>query len=290
MEPLIIHHVIRHRLSRIETNNFQDKRGCSINGIRSILFEEGIVEDLDGIEIIIRDYFTIKDYRGFPIELGIDNFKDFPLSDEILRMKNVGFYFDQTSKPIHKLVSPEPHFVGEERNLIENHFNYLGSSYEVDDVEEWDCFKMDCEGHLVSLHSNFQTNFQLSNESIEHLSNFSHLRNLDIYSSTTIKESLINLSILSNLKNLSINCVREYEDPELLKDLGLFSNLLSLNLSSNNGFENYKFDIFSFLYYIFCILLGFIILPPSFSNLSNLSPLGLSDFTFQGFERILFSF
>ena len=65
MDPLIIHHVIRHPLSRIETNNFQDKSGCSINGIRSFLFEEGIVEDLDDMETLIKN-LTIQDYRGYP--------------------------------------------------------------------------------------------------------------------------------------------------------------------------------------------------------------------------------
>jgi len=136
MDPLIIHHVIRHRLSRIETNNFQDKSGCSINGIRSFLFEEGIVQDLDDMENLLNNYFTLQDYRGFPIELGIDNFENFPLSDEILRMKNVKFNFLLHHKPIHKLVSPEPHFVEEEKNLIENHFSYLGSMYYGEDIED----------------------------------------------------------------------------------------------------------------------------------------------------------
>jgi len=238
MDPLIIHHVIRHRLSRIQTNNFQDKSGCSINGIRSFLFDEGIVEDLYDMEMIRCDYYTIQSYKGYPIQLVIDNFKDFPLSDKILRMKNVQFVFRNQSKPIHKLVSPEPHFVEEERNLIENHFKYLGSSSRSEDIEEWDCFQMDCEGHLVSLESHYESNCQLSNESIEHLSNFPYLRNLKIISFTSIyqSQSVTNLSLLSNLKNLSINCQREFNDTELLKDLGLFSNLFYLDLRSNYGF------------------------------------------------------
>ena len=239
MDPLIVHHVIRHRLSRIETNNFQDKSGCSINGIRSFLFEEGIVRDLDNLEALISNFFTIQDYRGFPIQFGVGNFKNFPLSDEILRMKNVRFYFYDQSKPIHKLVSPEPHFVEEEKNLIENHFKYLGSSHKSDDIEEWECFEMDCEGHLVSLIS-FQANFQLSNESIEHLSNFPYLRNLNV--SVIYEENVTNLSLLSHLVNLSIILGTEFVDtelfqvPEFLKDLGLLSNLLSLDLISCYGF------------------------------------------------------
>jgi len=93
MDPLNIHHVIRHRLSRVETNNFQDKSGCSINGIRSFLFEQGIVEDLDGMERIMRNYDTFQDYRGYPLHLDIREFNNFPLSEEILRMKNVRFIF-----------------------------------------------------------------------------------------------------------------------------------------------------------------------------------------------------
>jgi len=247
MDPLDIHHVIRHPLSRIETNNFQDKSGCSINGIRSFLLEEGIVRNLDDMENLINNYDTIRDYRGYPLRLGINNYDNFPLSDEILRMKNVRFIFHKQSKPIHKLVYPEPHFVEEERNLIENHFKHLGKIYESDDIEEWRCFKMDCEGHLVTMKC-YQSNFQLSNESIEHLSNFPHLRKLYISSSTNIQASVANLSLLSSLANLSINFGQEFQDPELLQDLGLFSNLLYLDMCCHHGFENYQFDSFPFLY------------------------------------------
>jgi len=228
MDPLNIHHVIRHRLSRIETNNFQDKSGCSINGFRSFLFDEGIVQSLDDLEGLI-SYSTIQDFRGYPIQFRIRNFNNFPLSDEILKMKNVRFYFyGEESKPIHKLVSPEPHFVEEERNLIENHFKYLVSSCEVDDIEEWSFFRMDCEGHLVSLEPCY---FQGSNETIEHLSNFPHLRNL-VYglSSFNISGSVTNFSLLTHLKRLTVKLGREFDDPELLKDLGLFTNLHSLSL------------------------------------------------------------
>jgi len=233
MDPLIIHHVIRHPLSRIQTNNFQDKSGCSINGFRSFLFEEGMVRNLDDMEYLISTPSTVQDYRGYPIRLNIKDFNGFPLSDEILRMKNVRFYFRNESKPIHKLVSPEPHFVEEERNLIENHFSYLGSSYESDDIEKWECFQMDNEGHLVSMFP-YQTNFYLSNESIEHLSNFPYLRNLNV--SVIYEENVTNLSLLSNLVNLSIILGQDFQDPEFLKDLGLFSNLISLELFGFYGF------------------------------------------------------
>ena len=231
MDPLTIHHVIRHRLSRIETNNFQDKSGCSINGIRSFLFDEGIVEDLGDMDLLNNIYYTLQDYRGYPIYLGFEDFDNFPLSDEILRMKNVRFNFRYESKPTHKLVSPEPHFIEEERNLIENHFKYLGSSYKSDDIEEWKCFEMDNEGHLVSIKS---FDFQLSNESIEHLSNFPYLRNLNV--SVIYEGNVTNLSLLSNLVNLSIILGQDFQDPEFLKDLGLFSNLIHLFLCSRYGF------------------------------------------------------
>jgi len=230
MDPLIIHHVIRHRLSRIETSDFQDKSGCSINGFRSFLFEEGIVENLDDIETIIK-YYTTQDYRGYPIQSQNDDFEKFPLSDEILRIKNVRFDFPCQSKPIHKLVSPEPHFVEEERNLIENHFSYLREVYKSDDIEEWKCFEMDSEGHLVSLRSN---TFQLSNETIEHLSNFPHLRTLH-FNSLNLYEKITNFGLLSNLVNLSIFFIQGIQDPELLQDLGLFSNLLELQLANRRG-------------------------------------------------------
>ena len=171
-------------------------------------------------------------------------------------------------------------------SLIENHFKYLGSSYKSDDIEDWKCFEMDCEGHLVSLislqTSIFHSTFQLSNESIEHLSNFPHLRNLEIFSSTILNQSLTNISLLSNLRKLSITFERAFKDPKFFKDLGLLSNLLSLDLYGNNGFENYNLTNSPPLLYI---LLDFIILPPSFSNLSNLVSLSLSNFTFPGFKK-----
>jgi len=232
MDPLDIHHGIRHQLSRIKTSNFQDKRGCSINGIRSFLFEQGIVENLYDVETLFNGYNIIQDYRGYPTHLGIYEFDNFPLSDEILRMKNVQFDFRNQSKPNHKLVSPEPHFIEEERNLIENHLSYLGPSYKTDDIEEWDCFEMDCEGHLVSLKSQ---NFQLSEESIEHLSNFPQLKNLEIrFPVTKLDNRVTNLSLLLDLKCLSVSFGRDIQaDPELFQDLGLFSTLMALDL--NNG-------------------------------------------------------
>jgi len=233
MDPLTIHHVIRHRLSRIETNNFQDKSGCSINGIRSFLFEQGIVQNLDDIERLMNDAM-IQDYRGYPIHLEIYFFNNYPLSDEILRMKNVRFIFQNQSKPIHKLVSPEPYFVEEERNLIKNHFSYLGSSYRTDDIEDWRCFEMDNEGHLVSITSD---NFQFSNESIEHLSNFPHLKRLSIdIMEDVFNENVTNFSLLSNLRKLEVFFQNQFKDPEF-QDLGLFTNLLSLDLSSGHSFK-----------------------------------------------------
>ena len=235
MDPLNIHHVIRHRLSRIETNNFQDKSGCSINGFRSFLFDEGIVRDLGDMESLACNHDLIHDYRGYPLRLRINNFKNFPLSDEILRMKNINFYFTDQLKPNHKLISPEPHFVEEERNLIENHFSYLGSSYETDNIEDWRCFEMDCEGHLVSI---FSSNFQLSNESIENLSNFPHLTKLSICFDKNTNAA--NFIFLSNLKSLSLIIEAGYPNPELLQDLGLFSNLLFLHITSIKSYSFVK--------------------------------------------------
>ena len=102
--------------------------------------------------------------------------------------------------------------------------------YKSEDIEDWNCFQMDCEGHLVSLKSQ---NFQLSNESIEHLSNFPHLRNLHIVFKHDNEEPVTNFSILSNLRRLSVTIGKEIQDPELFQDLGLFSNLLYLHCYSN---------------------------------------------------------
>jgi len=80
MDPLIIHHVIRHPLSRMKTSNFQDKSGCSINGFRSFLFEQGIVQNLDDMDTIINSYNTMQDYRGYILYFGINYFHKFHLS------------------------------------------------------------------------------------------------------------------------------------------------------------------------------------------------------------------
>jgi len=197
------------------------------------LFEQGIIQNLDDMEKFIHHYSTIQDYRGYQISLLLSNFDNFPLSDEILRMKNVNLYFRNQPKPIHKLVSPEPHFVEEERNLIENNFSYLKAVSESDDIEEWSCFEMDNEGHLVSSNS---WKFQLTNESIEHLSNFPHLRELGfLLSSSNISGFVTNFYLLSDLKWLTMSFGDETEDPELLKDLGLFSNLRSMRVHNFYG-------------------------------------------------------
>ena len=176
---------------------------------------------------MVNNYETIRDYRGYPFRFNFDKLDNFPLSDEILRIKNVSIIFQRQKLPLHKLVSPKPHFVKEERNLIENLFKYLGKIYESDDIEEWECFQMNCEGHLVSFD---RTNFQLSNESIEHLSNFPHLRNLSIYKYCENNQHMTNFSLLSNLRMLSITFGKNFDDSESFKDLGLFSNLISLKL------------------------------------------------------------
>jgi len=62
---LFLHHLITHRLSRIETCDYQDKEGCSLNGSNEFLKEIGI------LRCYSLDYF-IFDSRGviFDIEYG----------------------------------------------------------------------------------------------------------------------------------------------------------------------------------------------------------------------------
>ena len=119
----------------------------------------------------------------------------------------------------------------------------MGSECKSDDVDDWDCFQMNCEGHLISIISSWESVFQLSNESIEHLSNFPHLRNIDFYIENKIaeEEDVTNLSLLSDLRRFYISN-RKFVDPDFLKDLGLFSNLLSLEIKNYyDGFLRYFF-------------------------------------------------
>jgi len=108
----------------------------------------------------------------------------------------------------------------------------LGSCYEADDIEEWKCFEMDCGGHLVSLIP--EAGIQLSNETIEHLSNFPHLRNFILSVEFENDDDVINFSLLSNMRNLSMSFERRFEDPELFQDLGLFSNLIVLDFFNDD--------------------------------------------------------
>jgi len=41
---LLLHHLIAHKLSRIETCDYQDKEGCSLNGSNEFLKETGFVQ------------------------------------------------------------------------------------------------------------------------------------------------------------------------------------------------------------------------------------------------------
>jgi len=106
----------------------------------------------------------------------------------------------------------------------------MGSTYKNEDIEDWKCFEMDYEGHLLSM-IHYQSNFQLSNESIEHLSNFPHLINLHIFFSTNIQDSVTNFSLLSKLSKLSMRFEEEFQNPELFKDLGLFISFLYICLA-----------------------------------------------------------
>ena len=93
MDPLNIHHVIRHRLSRIETNHFQDKSGCSINGFRSFLFEDRIFEAESDIYSFISDQILKVDSRGCPIHIMIMNDRSFDFSHDILQMRSCQFSY-----------------------------------------------------------------------------------------------------------------------------------------------------------------------------------------------------
>ena len=69
-----LHHLITHRLSRIETCDYQDKRGCSLNGSNEFLKETGYLH-YNGIHSIIFDS------RGVVVSL--ENGNNFDQSQEL---------------------------------------------------------------------------------------------------------------------------------------------------------------------------------------------------------------
>ena len=114
----------------------------------------------------------------------------------------------------------------------------MGYSYESENIEDWESCGMDNEGHLVSIKSR---KFQLSNETIEHLSNFPRLLHLSMDIRYEEEKCVTNFSLLANLRKLTLIIRKEFEyqelfkDPELLKDLGLFSNLIALSIEDITG-------------------------------------------------------
>ena len=127
----------------------------------------------------------------------------------------------------------------------------------------------------------FQVVYQTFNYKINQL-NLPHLRNIQISFIHDNEEELItSFSLLSNLRSLSIWYRQEIQDPEFFKDLGMFSNLVSLYLCSNYGLK-----VTNFLFLIYLIIcIDSRVIPASFSNLSHLANLWLASITFQGYEK-----
>ena len=71
--------------------------------------------------------------------------------------------------------------------------------------------------------------------------NFPHLRELHLYydfeSYDEVAEDgfnvVTNFSLLSNLRRLSLGFEEEFKNAEILEDLGLFSNLIYLHLTTD---------------------------------------------------------
>jgi len=92
--------------------------------------------------------------------------------------------------------------------------------------------------------------------------------------------NVTNLSLLSNLRSLSLGLEGNFQDQEMFKDLGLFTNLLALKIHSYvGGFgEIYEYHLSSFMQ------IEPAMIPPSFSNLSNLVHLNILRVIFQSFK------
>jgi len=62
-----LHHLITHRLSRIETCDYQDKEGCSLNGSNEFLKETGIVQFYGIHSIIFNSRGVIVNFKDVKI-------------------------------------------------------------------------------------------------------------------------------------------------------------------------------------------------------------------------------
>ena len=218
-----LHHILGEGLYKLEINEYQDKKGCSLCGFKDYSFSE---EGGCGISLhdSINEYFDItdvvKDYRGCPVyfkaEFGIR--RVFP--DVMLGMKNVcidmGFerypnICEEEKGPVKRHVKKEIKGLGlgndwRERNHKWGRFGELG-------------------GHVFSVDAKHM--YQLKKSFIPFLSNFPHLRMLSIELSTDIltKSKPKQFSELSNLVYLDVDGLWIPEAKGVRDSLSLFTKL-----------------------------------------------------------------
>jgi len=234
---LSLHHLITHRLSRIETCNYQDKAGCSLNGSNEFLKETGFVQ-YNGIHPIIFDS------RGVVV-----SFEDGNICHHSQELDEIILNFKQFVGIVTSTIS----IVEEEREtlkvallLVDRYMS--GVSYDLFQslVQDPTNFFNDnqssvitCFGHVISLESYTQPivfdshNFEEIFSSFEQLT---HLRSLNCIIINDFHE--VNTQILdefgssfgSKLSYLSISFINKFSSNQLEDCFSQFTRLKHLVL------------------------------------------------------------
>ena len=278
---LDVHHVIYHPLSRILSDNYQDKDGCSRNGFLEFLFDDLF----DSFEDYYHDWWLdlygysdlYFDYRGCPykIQLKMDQLNDLPSSildikscfftknhkgskeDKIENIRKSAILNGDQDLPfiVHMLETGNiPH--GYNKEFI-NHPLYKWIGYDFSEI-------LFNSGHIISLYNKWleACNFRTLSDSLPYLKHLSVSICEDSKAYRYGQESFVGLiRVLTSLVSLEISSIYNPDNvlnpQEIYDEIGYLTNLRDLTIENCN-IHSWKF--FS-----------------CFSNLTKLSSLKLSD-------------
>jgi len=173
-----IHHIYKHPLSILIHLKFQDKDGCSKNGSRELLFNLRL-QDWVNIEEMIK--YTIFNFRGIPVDLGIGNLSCDKSDDEriILGFKQLNLKI----KSLFPIVQEER----EAMTYLLNEISNLRGNQEITDILDnptlWSQAINSVYGHVIGISYSFlspKIKFTSSNHSqlLSSLTQLQHLRSL----------------------------------------------------------------------------------------------------------------
>jgi len=235
---LELKHVIKHPLSILIQERFQDKDGCSRNGSRELVYllylarEPEIIEE-DWLKEALRDDFVLTDYRGIAYFIDCNITADYSwfgsdFISSLAKWKSCKLSQASSHQPLVKQEQYLLREVAQSLSVPISTFDHFVRN----PCHDWIGFDS-LNGHCISYNSNssLQIGYWRSN-SLLLISSLPHLRSFDLEVKT--KEVVSQISNFSALFHFSI--VQEHNRKKvnltsLSRNLSNFTNLKSLSIS-----------------------------------------------------------